>query len=99
MECDPPADYYEAYAKNEANILRLHKFVAAYLADTGRDGISIGPEDEVKVILLFLHTHTHTHTRMCSLAECAVEARRRRRRRREGGGGGEEEEEEEEEEE
>ena len=52
MECDPPADYYEAYAKNEANILRLHKFVAAYLADTGRDGFSIGPEDEVYVFLL-----------------------------------------------
>lgn len=41
MECDPPADYYDAYARNEQNIVRLHNFIAGYLADTGRDGIQI----------------------------------------------------------
>ena len=41
MECDPPADYYDAYSRNEQNILRLHYFIAGFLADTGRDGIQI----------------------------------------------------------
>lgn len=48
MECDPPADYYDAYARNEQNIVRLHNFIAGYLADTGRDGIQI---DQVVCVL------------------------------------------------
>lgn len=41
MECDPPADYYDAYALNEQNLYRLNKFIAGYLADTGRRALYI----------------------------------------------------------
>lgn len=41
MECDPPADYYDAYVRNEHNLYRLNKFIAGYLADTGRQPLYI----------------------------------------------------------
>lgn len=44
MECDPPADYYDAYIRNEQNMYRLNKFIANYLVDTGRRALHI---DEV----------------------------------------------------
>jgi len=46
MECDPPVYYYQAYTRNEANMNRLGAFVAGYLADTGRHGISTENEPE-----------------------------------------------------
>ena len=41
MECDPPADYYDAYMRNEQNLMRLHKFINGYLLDTGRSGLVV----------------------------------------------------------
>ena len=41
MECDPPADYYDAYVRNEHNLYRLNKFIAGYLADTGRQPLHV----------------------------------------------------------
>ena len=44
MECDPPADYYEALMLNEVNLKRLGYFIGGYLADTNRQGLHVPRE-------------------------------------------------------